>query len=290
LCLSACEERCTRSRAGRKLDERPRSGTRQPLTGSCPIADGLDSTARASRPIIGHAGCVTVVALAEYPGRGLLVGRAADGSPFILYFVTGRSEASRSRRAVARGDGHIGIEPDRASASDDLRHYIAVASRTGLWVVGNGTHVAEIHAAAESFEDVFPGLGKVAYEPDPPICTPRIVGALETSRDGEMGRIGVGAARHGKASDVEHVWLEAAQTQPGHAMMIRTYVGHVDDPRTHAEPSWTRIRSTIRGTADELWARLDVRYRVVLVAIDVIAGATVVFHRNRPEDPVVLRP
>lgn len=36
----------------------------------------------------------------EYPGRGLAIGRDADGVPFFTYWLTGRSPASQSRELV----------------------------------------------------------------------------------------------------------------------------------------------------------------------------------------------
>ena len=42
----------------------------------------------------------------EYPGRGIVLGRSADGEKMMIgYFIMGRSENSRNRVFVTEGEG-----------------------------------------------------------------------------------------------------------------------------------------------------------------------------------------
>jgi len=44
----------------------------------------------------------------SYPGRGVAIGRSADGNEaFLIYFIMGRSTNSRNRIFVENGDGSI---------------------------------------------------------------------------------------------------------------------------------------------------------------------------------------
>lgn len=60
--------------------------------------------------------------LPDYPGRGVIAYRDMDGELWWLYFLTGRSDASRSRRLRFTVD-HLEAEPTASTARDDLRHY-----------------------------------------------------------------------------------------------------------------------------------------------------------------------
>lgn len=64
----------------------------------------------------------TFEGIGGYPGRGVLVRRCSDGGFEWAYFVTGRSESSRSRRARRVGDV-VSIEPTGPVPADPLRHY-----------------------------------------------------------------------------------------------------------------------------------------------------------------------
>jgi IMP cyclohydrolase len=89
-------------------------------------------------------GLLDTLAATEYPGRGLAIGRDANGSPFAAYWLTGRSVASRSRQLMPSGNHSILVRDIGGSADDPLRHYAAYESRGGLLTIGNGTHVSDI--------------------------------------------------------------------------------------------------------------------------------------------------
>ena len=109
-----------------------------------------------------------------YPGRGLLLHTSADLRQTWMYFITGRSESSRSRRIRVVPHALL-VEPTGSEAERDrLRHY-ACARRTedGL-VIGNGDHVDVIANRLISGLATIEAVADIVPEPDPPIFTPRI--------------------------------------------------------------------------------------------------------------------
>jgi IMP cyclohydrolase len=108
-----------------------------------------------------------------YPGRGIgwLVTR--DDGLAGFYFATGRSDESRARRLVAVGHDELEIIPTE-HARDPLRHYESAVS-TGSWlVVGNGDHVEFVAGRLAQGNRSLDACVEITFEPDPPLCTPRI--------------------------------------------------------------------------------------------------------------------
>lgn len=86
----------------------------------------------------------SVLQTRAYPGRGCLAARTSEGELVFVYFVTGRSRASKNRVLSATPSGDITVR-DRGDAQHDaLRHYCAAASRGAWTVVGNGDQVEPI--------------------------------------------------------------------------------------------------------------------------------------------------
>ena len=122
-----------------------------------------------------------------YPGRQIFVGKTAEGNPAFAYLVTGRSPASRERRATTMGNSII-MGPTDSSEYDWLRHYTAIKydNSIGLLAVSNGIQTEAIyelyrllyHTAttpANSYlKKVMDGAN---YEPDS-LETPRISGIV----------------------------------------------------------------------------------------------------------------
>jgi IMP cyclohydrolase len=116
-----------------------------------------------------------VLAGNRYPGRGVLWARTLDGTLCGGYFLTGRGPASRARELRPDVDELI-VRPTTGQAGehDPLRHYVAARERSGRLVYGNGEQVAVVADRLEDGLAPTAALGDLAYEPDPPIHTPRL--------------------------------------------------------------------------------------------------------------------
>jgi IMP cyclohydrolase len=202
----------------------------------------------------------------RYSGRGLIVGRAADGASWLqLYWLSGRSENSRNRVLIER-EGQI-----RTATADLSKQvegtftlYTALCSVHGSHIVGNGDQVktvADALVAGESFEQA---LRTRSVEEDPPIWTPRITavvagGKLTLSKIGKNG----------------HAFFEAASLEPGEGLCLHTYRGDGNPILPFAEdPYSVRLEGDIDELAQSSWQKLDPELRVALVAKEIGADGS----------------
>ena len=115
-----------------------------------------------------------------YPGRGIVVGKSADGTKACAaYFIMGRSANSRNRVFTVK-NGEVFTEPFDASKVEDpsLIIYAAVRQYENNLIVTNGNQTDTIYeglAAGKSFSQA---LTARKFEPDAPNLTPRISGML----------------------------------------------------------------------------------------------------------------
>ena len=117
----------------------------------------------------------------SYPGRGIVVGKSADGkNAMIAYFIMGRSENSRNR-IFERFDGGMRTKAfDESKLSDPsliiYNPYLAVNKSIDVITNGDQTNtVYDFIKDQKTFEDA---LMTREFEPDAPNFTPRISGVL----------------------------------------------------------------------------------------------------------------
>lgn len=202
--------------------------------------------------------------LPPYPGRGLLVGRLLTGELIVLYYITGRSKASKERTLRDDGDT-VSIIPYLSDNSDPLRHYTAVIRCGAMTTVGNGDHVSQISsmmAAGESFCSI---IGRLSHEPDAPIYTPRLAAIVRSEASGGHC-IEVGTAKRGAGGIIERRWVGVEDVPLGTALATRTYDSDGDSIAPNAQPEWVTLEPTLEATADAVWVGLDSRFRVVVWA------------------------
>ena len=115
-----------------------------------------------------------------YPGRGIVIGKSADGkSAVYAYFIMGRSENSRNRVFVEK-DGAVFTEPhDYSKVSDpSLIIYAAIRNHQNKTVVTNGDQTDTIYEYIKCGKSMNDALKTRMFEPDAPNLTPRIIGML----------------------------------------------------------------------------------------------------------------
>ena len=194
--------------------------------------------------------------LSPYPGRGVIAGVERGGRAFWVYFVTGRSDASRGR-SLRAGTDSITVQPvDQSAAADDLRHYACLRNTEHFVVVGNGSHVSDIADRLERGETFERAYEPVRPEPDPPIFTPRI--ALARGPDGTW----MGTVRRDGVDD-HHDTRRIAETS-GLGYVLTTYQGDAGSVRPAGPAHEIDDVVSLIDTVDSVWAQLDARYRVVV--------------------------
>lgn len=164
-----------------------------------------------------------------YPGRGLAIGRSADGKKAILcYFIMGRSAGSRNRVFEADGNGIRTRAFDESKLSDpSLYVYRAVRVLGKHTVVTNGDQTDTIYDALAEGKTFIDALRTRTFEPDPPIWTPRISGIL-TVENGEMS-YALSILKNGGDETPLRYFYEYEAPRAGEAHIIHTYA-HDGDP------------------------------------------------------------
>lgn len=203
------------------------------------------------------------LAARPYPGRGLVVAQLGERLA-IVYFLTGRSEASRRRKLLRDPDGAISVVATAGVGADPLRHYRAAQRSPDLTVVGNGDHVEDVYRGLRSGLAVSDVLASQAAEPDPPIWTPRIWVACRPRLP-----IQLALARNRSDHDGVRTLWSISGLQPGEAVLLTTYQGDPDK----VEPSTSPVETTTAAADHEqllqgIWDALAPDLRVAAVVID----------------------
>jgi IMP cyclohydrolase len=192
----------------------------------------------------------------------LVVAQLADRL-VIVYFLTGRSAASRHRRLRRDSDG-ITVVAATGPEDDPLRHYRAVHRSIDLTVVGNVDHVETVYEGLRAGLHPSKILESISAEPDPPIWTPRIWLAHQSSQPLYMG-----LARNRSGHDGVRTLWTITDLQPGQAILLTSYSG--------APARVTPSRSAIEGITtagnpeqllEDIWDALQPDLRVAAVVID----------------------
>lgn len=191
-----------------------------------------------------------------YPGRGVLLRRRTEGGFEWAYFVTGRSESSRRRRARRVGEV-VYIEPTGRSQADPLRHYACARPFSEGLIVGNGDHVDVLVERLDVGVGLGAALATIAPEPDPPIYTPRIGAVIREHT----------AAIFSVAEIQGTIVRRTIELPPGtHTLAVQmTYEGSVAKPIGSAPLRILSSDEPIERLVADLWSSLPSDLRVLLL-------------------------
>ncbi len=118
----------------------------------------------------------------SYPGRGILLGRNADGkNAVIAYFIMGRSENSRNRVFEETPDGIRTKAFDESKMTDPslIIYHPVRRLENGMTIVTNGDQTDTIRDALAQGHCYRHALNTRTFEPDGPNWTPRISGVVK---------------------------------------------------------------------------------------------------------------
>ena len=211
-----------------------------------------------------------------YPGRGIVVGKSADGTKACAaYFIMGRSANSRNRVFTVKND-EVFTEPFDASKVEDpsLIIYAAVRQYENNLIVTNGNQTDTIYeglAAGKSFSQA---LTARDFEPDAPNLTPRISGMLTFDQGDftyEMSIL--------KSADAEGTgcnrFTYAYVPMNGVGHFLHTYVCDGNPiPTFQGEPERVAIPDDMESFAREIWESLDENNKISLYVryVDLATG------------------
>ena len=195
-----------------------------------------------------------------YPGRGIILGKSADGSyGVIAYFIMGRSENSRNRIFEPDGEGLRTKAFDESKMADpSLVIYSPVRVAGSRTIVTNGDQTDTIYdclTKGNSFEDA---LRTRTFEPDPPLFTPRISG-LVCTEDGSLSyQLSILKSNLGNGASALRQFFDYPNPVNGEGHFIHTYRCDGNPPPSFCgEPRQVEIGNDLDAFTTMIWNSLN---------------------------------
>ncbi len=216
----------------------------------------------------------------SYPGRGILIGRSADGTKAVTaYFIMGRSANSRNRIFVEDGAGIRTEAFDPSKLEDPSLIIYAPVRVLGIHtVVTNGDQTDTIYQGLMHGFSLEESLNEREFEPDAPNYTPRISG-LMTVADGFFEyAMSILKSADGNPEACNRYTFNYANPVAGEGRFLHTYMGDGSPlPSFAGEPKRVAIGDDpIDSFTDALWNALNEENKVSLFVryIDIQTGKT----------------
>lgn len=226
-----------------------------------------------------------------YPGRGIVIGRSADGAKAITaYFIMGRSANSRNRVFVTEGEG-IRTEAFDPSKMEDpsLIIYAPVRVLGKYTIVTNGDQTDTVYEGLEKGLTFEQSLRSRTFEPDAPNYTPRISGLMELEGGAYDFSMSILKSADGDPASTERFTFSYEAPKAAEGRFIHTYEGDGSPlPSFSGEPE--KVAFTQEMTADvdtfgqRVWDALNEDNKVSLFVrfIDIADGTyeTRIYNKN----------
>lgn len=212
-----------------------------------------------------------------YPGRGIIIGRSADGkSAVTAYFIMGRSENSRNRVFVEDGQGIRTQAFDPSKLSDPhLIIYAPVRVLGNKLIVTNGDQTDTIYELMDKQFTFEQSLRTREFEDDAPNYTPRISGILRFEADGFNYAMSILKSANGNPDSCQRYTFAYANPVAGEGHFIHTYMGDGNPlPSFEGEPKLVEMSGGIDDFTDMLWNNLNADNKVSLFVrcVDLATG------------------
>ncbi len=211
-----------------------------------------------------------------YPGRGIVLGRGADGTKAVAaYFIMGRSVNSRNRVFVEDGKGIRTQAFDPSKLEDpSLIIYAPVRVLGNKTIVTNGDQTDTIYELMNQQFTFEQALRTREFEPDAPNYTPRISGIMKIDGDYSYA-LSILKSAGGDPNSCQRFTFSYKAPQKGTGHLIHTYMGDGNPlPSFEGEPKTVEITGTIDEFTDNLWNSLNEDNKVSLFVrfIDISTG------------------
>ena len=213
----------------------------------------------------------------SYPGRGIIIGRSADGKKAVTaYFIMGRSENSRNRVFVEDGEGIRTQAFDESKLTDpSLIIYAPVRVLGNKTIVTNGDQTDTIYEGMDRQMTFEQSLRSREFEPDAPNYTPRISGIMHVEGGKFNYAISILKSRNGDPGSCCRYTFAYENAVPGEGHFIHTYMHDGNPlPSFEGEPMRIAIPDDMDAFADTLWSSLNEDNKVSLFVryIDIATG------------------
>ncbi len=202
-----------------------------------------------------------------YPGRGIVIGRTADGKKAVTaYFIMGRSENSRNRVFVEEGCGIRTQAFDESKLTDpSLIIYAPVRKLGNKTIVTNGDQTDTIYDLMNQQMTFEQALRTREFEPDAPNYTPRISGVLKIGNGAYSYAMSILKSADGNPETCNRYTFSYKAPVAGEGRFIHTYMGDGNPlPSFEGEPKRVEISGSIDEFTDMLWTNLNEENKVSL--------------------------
>lgn len=212
----------------------------------------------------------------NYPGRGIMIGKSADGKKAVFaYFIMGRSANSRNRIFNAEGDDIV-IYPFDASKVEDpsLIIYSPVRVLGDKTIVTNGNQTDTIYDFLKEGKSFEAALETRCFEPDAPNFTPRISGIIDLD-DGLSYKLSILKSADSEGCSCDRYTFSYSGVN-GVAHFISTYNQDGNPiPTFTGEPRRVELEGEIDEFANKVWESLNSDNKISLYVryIDIETGA-----------------
>ena len=228
----------------------------------------------------------------SYHGRGITIGRSADGTKAVIaYFIMGRSANSRNRIFVTEGTG-IRTEAFDPSKMEDpsLIIYAPVRVLGNKTIVTNGDQTDTIYEGLDKQMTFEQSLRSREFEPDAPNYTPRISGVLHVEAGRYNFAMSILKSDDGDPSACLRQTFAYENPAAGQGRFISTYQGDGNPlPSFAGEPVKLVFDESFTADIDtfgkRIWDALNEDNKVSLFVrfIDIDSGETQtrIFNKNQ---------
>ena len=222
-----------------------------------------------------------------YPGRGIVIGKSADGKYAVsAYFIMGRSVNSRNRIFVEDGEGIRTQAHDPSKLSDpSLIIYAPVRVLGNKTIVTNGDQTDTIYEGMDKQLTFEQSLRSREFEPDGPNYTPRISGIMHIENGTYNYAMSILKSNNGNPDACNRYTFAYNDPIAGEGHFIHTYMQDGDPlPSFEGEPKWVKIDKDIDEFTQMLWNNLNEDNKVSLFVryIDIETGK---YETNTPPPP-----
>ena len=214
----------------------------------------------------------------SYPGRGIVIGRSADGKKAVTaYFIMGRSENSRNRIFVKDGEGIRTQAFDPSKLTDpSLIIYAPVRVLGNKTIVTNGDQTDTIYEGMDHQLTFEQSLRSREFEPDAPNYTPRISGVMHVENGSYSYAMSILKSNNGDPSARNRYTFAYSNCVAGEGHFIHTYKCDGNPlPSFEGEPKLVAIPDDIDAFTELLWSSLNADNKVSLFVryIDIETGS-----------------
>jgi len=231
----------------------------------------------------------TLLSENSYPGRGIIIGKSADGKKaMIAYFIMGRSVNSRNRVFEGFEGGMRTKAFDESKLSDpSLIIYNPYLSLPGVDIITNGDQTNTIYdfvKDGKTFEDA---LMTREFEPDAPNFTPRISGVCNYCDECKdfTYKLSILKSANGRPESCSRFFYNYVP-EDGKGHFIHTYKCDGDPiPSFYGEPEEIELPATTQELSDLVWENLNEDNKVSLyvrsVCLETGKAKEIIINKNK---------